>query len=169
MENKKKRVFLRIFNLFDLALIAIALVVLAVILLTRDNSSGQLTGQVQRTVSVRYTVELSEIENGAAANIKAGAPVVDAIKKYSIGTVESVQISPTRASVPDEGSDIVRYAQVPGQETATVVITAKAVETDADIIIDGGYLVKVGLPASVRIPGLRATGFIVDVERSDAQ
>lgn len=169
MENKKKKGILRIFNLFDLILIAVAAALAAVLLVSLGDKSSGITGPVQTQTQIRYTVELTGIENGAASLIKAGDPVVDKIKKYSMGTVESVEVTPTVRSVPDETSGVIKTSLVPGQETATVVITATASETDRDITVDGGYIIKVGLPVSVRIPGLSASGFILDVERGDAQ
>ena len=169
-ENKKKKGLPRIFNLFDLALIVIAVLIGAVLFLSRDTgTSGAITGESQTRIQVRYTIELTAIENGAASRIKPGAPVVDKIKKYSMGTVESVTVAPTVKDVPDETRDVVASAVVPGQETATVVITAEAAETAADIIVDGGYVIKVGLPVNVRIPGLNAQGYIIGIERGDAQ
>ncbi len=169
-ENKKKKGLRGIFNLFDLALIIIALLIGAVLFLSRDrDTSGALTGENQTRIQVRYTIELTGIQNGAASRIKPGAPVVDKIKKYSMGTVESVTVAPTVKEVSDETRDVLAAVEVPGQETATVVITAQAAETDTDIIVDGGYTIKVGLPVNVRIPGLNAQGYIVDIERGDVQ
>ncbi len=169
-ENKKKKGLPRIFNLFDLALILLAILIGAALFLSRDkNTSGALTGENQTRIQVRYTIELTGIQNGAAARIKPGAPVVDKIKKYSLGTVESVTVAPTVRDVNDETRDVVASAPVPGQETATVVITAEAAETETDIIVDGGYVIKVGLPVNARIPGLNAQGYIIGIERGEAQ
>lgn len=170
MESKNKKGIFKILNLFDLALIAIAALLAAVLLLNRGgDTSGAITGESQTRVRVRYTVELTGIRNGAASTIKAGMPVVDKIKKYSMGTVESVEISPTVRTVTDESRNVRVSVPVPGQETATVVITTEAVETDKDITVDGGYIIKVGLPVNVRIPGLSAQGYIMNIERGDAQ
>ena len=170
MENKKKKNILGIFNLFDIILIIIAIALAAAIaLLSRDNSSGALVGKPQTQTEVRYTVELKEIENDAAESIKVGDKVIDRIKKYSIGTVESVEIVPARRSVPDEGSNVKRFTEVPNLKSAIVTIVAPATETDKDITVDGGYVIKTGMEVNARMPGFNAVGYIIDVERSEAK
>lgn len=167
-ENKKKGIR-GLFNLFDLALIILAAALAALLIFGGGGDGGGIAAPGGAQTAVRYTLELTGLENGSASLIKPGDPVVDRIKKYSIGTAESVEITPTVKSVTDEASGKVVRTEVPGQETALVTVTAMADETDRDITVDGGFIVKVGTSVNVKTPGVSAAGFIVAVERGDGQ
>lgn len=164
MEKGNKRGIWRIVNVFDLVLIGIAVLTLAVLVIVRTGG-GDDTGPVSTSQKIRYTVEVSGISFGAADNVKPGDEMVDRIKKYDMGTVESVTVEPYMKSVPDFDSGEVVLAEVPDQQTAYIVVVANATVSDTAILVDGGYSVKVGLAVNVKVPGLAGTGHIVAVER----
>jgi hypothetical protein len=54
---------------------------------------------------------------------------------------------------------------MPGYQNAIVVLEAECAETDTQITVGGGYLIRGGLSIKVRGPGYAATGSILSVER----
>ncbi len=164
-ENKRGR---SIINVFDIVLIALAVVLAAVYLISRGSApASSPTQPAAGTVSVSYTVEITELDELYAGDVKAGEPIVDRIKKYNIGTVESVETEPAMRNVDNRAEGTVERAPVPGCVTLYVNVTAQGVVSGSSIVIDGGYELKVGLPCSFKTPGFSGAGAIVRVGRID--
>lgn len=163
MENKKKR---SIFNLFDIVVILIA-AVLAVILLAPRKAPAPAGDDTAAGGKVRYTIELSEMRNGTEQLIQPGDTLVDKIKKYDMGTVESVEIRPAIR----QGEDLVDgrrvESELSSQKTAIVTVVADCTETDTGITVAGGFEVLVGVPVYAKGPGYYSAGYIIGIERND--
>ncbi|MCD7902587.1 MAG: DUF4330 domain-containing protein [Oscillospiraceae bacterium] len=163
--NKPRR---SIFNLFDIVVIAI-IVVLALALCLSRSSGGSASGDTASgSRTVRYMVEFTGIQNGAAALMQPGDELVDKIKKYDIGTVVSVEIDNTRKLTQDYTNGGMVDSALETQQTATAVIEAECTETDADILVSGGYAIKVGTSVSAKGPGYQYSGTIIGIERDAA-
>lgn len=150
------------FNVFDLVLLAAAAVIAAVLLAAPLFKGDEM-------VTVRFTVETSGYENGDEKLIKVGDKAMDSIKKYDMGVIKSVSCEPTVRQVIDYDSARVLNAEVPGQMTALVVFEAKAKVTDMAIAVDGGLELRVGDTVSVKTPGISFSGYVVEIERGEAQ
>lgn len=154
---------LGIFNLFDIIVIAVAVALAAVLLLTRSGGVEQVVAQ---TTTVHYTIELTSMANGSAGLIAPGDPLVDKVKKYNIGTVTDVEVTDTETLTNDLENGEVKLTTSPGLQTATVEVEVQAAETSSQLTADGGFVLRVGQSVSVRGPGYWGTGYIVAVERS---
>lgn len=155
----KKRTFnwRNLFNLFDVIVLLVA-VVLGITLLLFTN------GNNQSTATVRYTVEFTNMQNGTASLIQEGDELEDRIRKYDLGKVLSVEVSPTIIYVADTVNG--GYYEVASTtfETAMVVLEAPVTETEQDILVSGGYNIKIGTSVSAKGPGYSCYGTVLAIE-----
>lgn len=166
-ENKKGR---SIINLFDIVLIVIALVLGAALFLSSRGSAGEqdtpsLSGN--RT-PVRYSIELSSVEQNVVDLFKEGDPLVDREKKYNIGTIESVEVSPGRRLVNDYENNRQIYVEEPGRYLLTVTVITEGVIDERNITLDGGYILRIGKTVYGKLPGGVFQGTVVAIEREEA-
>lgn len=162
-ENKKGR---SIINVFDIVLIALAAVLAVVYLTTRGSApAASPVETAPSTKTVTYTVEVTELDESYADAVKAGDQIVDRIKKYNIGTVESVEVSESLRNVRIAKDGTVERVPVPGCVTLHINVTAQAAVSDRTITVDGGYELKVGLMCSFKTPGFYGSGAIIKVGR----
>lgn len=157
--KEAKRPILRFFNLFDIVAILVILALALVLVLA--NRAG--TEASAKDGSVTFTLEFTGMQNGSEQMIAPGDRLTDKIKKYSIGTVDAVEITDT--PLPDDPK---RANEDPGK-TAYVTVTAPCTETETEISVGGGFLVRVGLPVSVRGPGYFGSGYIVGIQRGEGE
>jgi len=152
-------------NLFDTVIILLAVIVAAVLLWNRlaPKSDGGAVAPTQQTIE--YTIRLRGAMEGTGALVQPGDVLEDAIKNYSIGTVVSVTIGPAKTAAIDEANRVLRQAETPEREDIDIVITARATENEAQILVDGGFEVRVGEPAWVRGPGYLGSGTIINIAR----
>lgn len=165
-ERKQRR---SIFNLFDLVLIVIAVILGIVLYLgaRRDEDPAGTAGLTGDRVNVRYTVEIQEVEAFVTDMLKEGEPLVDREKKYNLGTIESVEVGPAVRAVVDYETETHRFTEVPGRFRALVTVTTEGVADERSITVDGGFVVRIGKTVYVKIPGGVFTGTIVAIERVD--
>lgn len=119
----------------------------------------------QDTVIRSYTLELAELTPEAAALIEVGAPVVDNIKNYPIGTVVQVELAPSTICVLNEEAMMYHFTEVPNKVTATVTVEVETVETERDLTTVSGYNLRVGTLVSCSIRELTASGYILYLDR----
>lgn len=158
MAKESKFKFRDLFNLFDIVVLIIALL-LAVILVVFSRGAGK------EQTTVIYTVEFTNMQNGTAGLIQPGDSLVDRVKKFDLGKVLSVEVGPTYTQIPnqiDGGSK-----EVPSErlQTATVVIEAPATETEQDFLVSGGFLIKIGTSVSAKGPGYSCYGTVLAIEK----
>jgi len=161
-DRKKRRWRL---NLFDVAFILCVIVIAVVIVVSSGALGGSslLSSGSQETVV--YTIELQSMVGDGMKYIKAGDALVDRVEKRPIGTVVSVKLEQSKASMKDETGER-HLVDVPGRTTAIVTVTADATVTESSISV-GGFIVRVGTWLSVNGPLYAGTGFVVDIERDD--
>lgn len=164
MEKKKHSIF----NVFDIVVILIAVALAAVLFFTRSSGSSTSDDAADtKSGTVTYTVELTGMVNGSAELVSVGDELVDKVKKYDVGTVKAVEVSNTVRQVQDLVNGGTVESEMSTQQTATVTVEAPCTETEADILVAGGYPIKVGLQVSLKGPGYYGTGYIVGVERGE--
>ncbi len=165
--NKKGR---SVFNLFDIAVILVALVLLGVLYYAdrRAGAPGQEVPVIsdQKTV-IHYTVEVPSISENVADQFKAGDTFIDLAKKYILGTVESVEILPSQKLVTDFENKVQYRAEEPGLYTVHFTVTSEAAIEERNIIVDGGYVIRIGTEVEGKVPGCVFRGYVIAVERVD--
>ena len=154
-----------IFNLFDIIVIVIIVALAILLFFIREERTAQ---ESTSAGTVTYTLELVGMQNGAADLIGEGDQLVDKVKKYNIGTVVSVEVMPTYRQVYDYVNGGLVESLVDDQQTAIIVVEAECTESSSQITVDGGYVIRAGLTASVRGPGYWGTGYIMSVDRGEA-
>lgn len=169
MEEKNKTFKWKL-NLFDLLVLAIALVaVVAVVFLRyqqqRQQQLAQANAAQSGAVTVRYTIELTEMPLQAAQLIQPGDALTERTRKESLGTVESVKVALSQNQVKDQNTGNYYFSEIPGRYTATIVVTSPAVEGDKAIVTDGNMEIRAGTNIRVYGPGYYGAGYIISVDR----
>ncbi len=163
-ENKKGR---GVINLFDIVLLLAALA-LGVLLYIGSRDEPVTVETKHETVPILYTVEFQRTEESFPGYIHVGDPVVDRIKKYNVGVVESVEYEPYTRLVPDYESSTMVLSEEPGRVTVRVTIRTEARITERDVIIDGGYVTRVGESVNLKFPETIGLGTTVVMEKVEA-
>lgn len=146
-----------LFNLFDIVVLLIAVLMgVILVLFSRGTKSADIT--------VRYTVEFTEMQNGTANLIKVGDKLVDRVKQLDLGEVISVEVEDTVHQVQDFEQGGIRETRSATRQTAIAVIEAPAAETERDFLVSGGFLIKIGIGVSAKGPGYAAYGNILAIE-----
>lgn len=157
MEKKRRRP-----NWIDIALIVlIAAVALAAFLISRGEEQSVTIETVKRS----YTIELSGLDPYAVDCVNVGDSVTDKVRNIPIGTVTAVETVPYTSAVTDKENLVIRQVEVPDKINLIVTVEADTTETSQQIATSSGYPIKVGSSVSCTVGTLRATGFIIEVER----
>lgn len=167
MANEKSAGKRKWFNLFDIIVIAIALIAVIVLFFWQSGSDDPVISD-GKSGTVTYTIELSGLRHGAEELITEGDAVVDNIKNYSLGTVVSCTVEPYIQWQTDLTTGEQKPQIDPTKNTAYVVITAPCMESDSAITVGGGYDIRVGLGINVSGPDWYGSGTVVSIERGDA-
>lgn len=147
-----------LFNLFDIVVLAIA-VLLGVILVLFSRGAGK------ESTTVIYTVEFTNMQNGTAGLIQPGDSLVDRVKKFDLGKVLSVEVGPTYNQLTNTLEGGTKEAASQTLQTATVVLEAPATETEQDFLVSGGFLIKIGTSVSAKGPGYSCYGTVLAIEK----
>lgn len=165
MENKKK-----IFNFFDIVIIAIVIVLAALFLLWK---SGMLNRGVQvdnaKSAAVQYTIKLDKLDSDTVSKMKAGDSLTDTIKNKYMGTVVSVETEPYTLVVLNEKTGEYVQAQYGDYLSAVIVVEVPCSISDKDITAESGFAISGQSEVSVSGPGYFGSGHIISIERGDVQ
>jgi len=153
-------------NLFDVIFLIIALAAAAVIIIYSLDLGGSIIGGGSRETVV-YTMEFREMLPEAAELIKPGDTLIDKVERRPLGTVLSVELTPSLLSQKDWVTGNLVVSEYPGRTTAIVVISSQASVTDRRITLDGGFIVRVGKWATANGPLYNGSGFVLHIERDD--
>lgn len=161
--EKKFRIKL---NLFDGIVLAVALCAALVLgYLTLKPAPAPAEGEAPAVSTVRYTVRFQRMLEGTAQLVQPGDVLTDNIKNYNIGTVESVEIVPSRVEAADlEGRRIVQ-TEIEGLEDAIVTVVAQGTMGSNSLILDGGFTLRANTTAYIRGQGYMASGPVIHIER----
>lgn len=165
MSEKKEGKFRLRLNLFDLIVLLVALGIGGMLLWNRLAPQQQGGAIAPSQVSIQYTICLRNTLTGTGDLVESGDALVDAVKNYKLGNVVSSSVGPALSSTLDEESQTMYMAEIPGREDIEIVIEAIATENDAQLLVDGGYEVRVGEQIFVRGPGYLGSGYIIAIER----
>lgn len=162
-ETKKKRRF----NVVDALIILIILVILAgggLFLWTRRTSSAE------NTFDVEYVVEFRTVRDELTTGFAEGVKLVDSVKKYQLGEVIAVNITPAKFTGTDLVSGDLVYTDYPEHSNVALTVRATAsLGSDGMYIIDGGYRISVGTTMYVRSPGYVGTGYCTRFKKAEVR
>lgn len=152
-------------NLFDAIILILALVVGGVLAWLALRPAAQETADPAVTSTVRYTVRFQRWAEGSSSLIEAGDKLTDNIKNYAMGTVVSCEAVPAVTQVLDQEERRYVDAPIEGYEDILVTVESPCTESDAGILLDGGYALRVGVTTYIKGEGYMASGPVVAVER----
>ena len=153
-------------NLFDIIVICILIAAGIVFLMVSRASRGTgLTVSSGTSTTVRYMIELSNMTESTTKLIQEGDIIYDRVEKRTLGKVASFVIEPFKQSTRNYNTGDTEMLEKPGRYTAFLILETAAQETDSSIIVDGGFLVRSGLPVSANGPRYAGIGYIISVER----
>lgn len=158
------------FNLFDLAVVLLALIiaVVAVIYVRGKNPSGDADdpGSQSTAQTVRYTLEIEQAYEEVAEMAQVGDKLYERTKKQYLGTVESLEILPTTVLTRDNINGEIIYVDVPERKNIKMQVVAQGVKTKESITLDSGIEIRAGDNFRVCGPGYYGAGYATHVERS---
>jgi len=163
--NESKTIRRR-FNIFDAAILALVLAVIAGAMLLRDRSTG---GPAAReTGPIRFTVELTKAPAGIAEQMTVGKDVFRSTDGAYIGKVAEVRCVPHEANEysPAAGT-FVRY---PYQESYDVYLTVEGqgYTTARDVVV-GDVAPKTCGEMAVKGKGFARLGYVVNIDLMDTE
>ena len=153
-------------NLFDSIVLVVGLIAVAVLgyFTLKPAATPETSSNVQ---TVRYTICFEGAIKGTGEQVKPGHALVDSIKNYAIGTVESVETRVARVKTFDAEKQEFVYVEVEDQEDVYITITAPATIGDNAVILDGAYNLRTNAIIYVRGQGYVGYGPVVSIERGD--
>lgn len=163
MEQNNHKFRLRL-NLFDCAVILIALVAAGFLLWNRFKPTPAAIPDSER---VRYTICLQKVIAGVGDRVEAGDQLVDAVKNFSLGSVVSVEVRPATDSIIDEGQRRYVTTEIPGYEDLLIQVESTATITEEKVLVGSGYAIHVGEDIYVRGPGYLGSGEVYAIERGN--
>lgn len=169
MKKGNKKGFWAIFNLFDLGLIAVAVILAAVLVISGRQTAAEVVEEDAggEKTQVRYTVELSSLNEDFSDIIKPGDTVIERSKRYSLGTVEDVQVSETTRNVFDYANEVYIKAPVEGYVNLRVTISGSAVIKDDAIYLDDAELLRVGRSVNMLLGKVASAATVMEIERGE--
>lgn len=160
MEKKKRKI-----NIFDIAVIVLALAAAAAwYMISRAPSAD--TPEIGDEVT--YIVELTEMDEGVGEQLSVGDELIGGMENYDIGEISDITVQPQTIAVADYENGVYTFEEVPGQERIVLEITAKATESDSEILLDGGYVLKAWSTVSITGPGYKVSGTVMQIVRGEA-
>ena len=166
--NAKKGTSGKLLTKFDIVIIAVVVILAALFLFWKGSQSGsEASSNVYKTV--RYSIELTELNENAVSLIKSGDELFESVKNTSIGNVVSCEISNTKKWYDNLETGGRTWTET-DKKTALITLEAACTVSDSTIATQSGaYTIKIGQKIGVSGPGYNGTGFIVAIERGEAQ
>lgn len=159
MSEGKRKIRINGMDVVILAVIAAAVVLLLYVFVW---SAGQETTETQY-VDLVYVVEVTSLDGQFQNGIQAGQPVLDAVKRGSMGTVQGTpQVIPMKVAEYDNESGQEVYNEVPGKYRMLVTIEARAAVSEQEYTV-GGQSIYVGSKMSLVFPNMKCDGYCVDL------
>lgn len=169
--EKDKKSGRRLINAFDIGLILIALI-LGAVLIIKGRGSGSVPSIIDTSPDpepIRYTLELLEAEDRLLDSFKVGDPIFDRATKYELGTVEDVEAVPYKRPVIDYENHRYVMAEVPDRYTVRITVASQALIESGSVIINGGYVLRVGTSISIKLPGIALYPTVVAIEKVEKE
>lgn len=153
-------------NLFDGIVLVLGLIAVAVLgyFTLKPAATPETNSAVQ---TFRYTVCLEAALEGTGNFVTVGDAVYDSIKNSKIGTVESVEVGPSRSKAMDEENKTITFPETEGLENVYITVVCNGTLGDNAVVLDGGYSLRVNAVAYIRGEGYFGYGPVVSIERGE--
>jgi len=152
-------------NLFDAIVILVAVAAAALLLWRQARPDTAAAGPAAR--NIQYTIRLQRVVESLPPAVAPGDRLEDSVKNYELGSVVSSTSMPATRSILNEGAARYVTAQIPGFYDVDIVVEAPAVISDEQVLLDGGYALRVGEAVYVRGPGYLGSGIVYAIERGE--
>lgn len=152
-------------NFFDIIIIVLVIALAGAFVVYKNHKAS--SGAAAKK-EITYTVEITDLEKNTEGMIKKGDTLVDKVKKYNIGTVESSKFYPYEKSSIDQETNEYKMSEVPDRYSAAITVKVECEDNGASYVADGGFPVRVGHEVSLLGPGYSGSGYIIGIEREDA-
>ena len=156
------------FNIIDFLLIVVILLITASIVYLFLPSSWVKNITADKTVQIRYVVEVKCVDEQYKDNITASQLVQDSVSKSEIGYVEAVEDNPYEElkynleQETDNGIGIL--SQIDGKYDLTITITADAHYKAGEGYTINGTRIAVGEKLYTKFPNYSCEAFCIAVE-----
>ncbi|MBP3294508.1 MAG: DUF4330 domain-containing protein [Clostridia bacterium] len=151
------------FNAIDaLIILVIAAAVFVLLYVFVFSGRGTQTAAEVTTTTIRYVVELQNMDEHLQDAGKKGQLVEDAVERKKIGTVSGIQAVPFEKITFDYVNGRETTSSVEGKVTLKITIEAQAVETDRAFTVDGCEI-RVGQQYSLILPDLYGYGYCTEL------
>ena len=167
IQQKKKRSRKK-FNLIDFLLIVVVLLITASLVYLFLPSSLVKNITADKTVQIRYVVEIKGVDGQYINNIEAAQLVQDSVSKGEIGYVEAVENNPyseLRYDLQQEtDSGIGVLSPIEGKSDLRITITADAHYEDGEGYAVNGTRIAVGEKIYAKFPNYACEAYCIGVE-----
>lgn len=157
-EKKKGR-----FNVIDVLVIVILLLVAFVTAWILD-PIGLFPNDTQRDMSIRYTVEMSEIDDELAELIATGDGVTDQVSGKRIGTVALVERTQAYVWEYSEAEGTMVKKSISGKSDLIITIESECVYEYGKGYSVNGVQIAYGTPISLRSQSFSGSGYCVSFD-----
>lgn len=164
MEQNRPGFRLRL-NLFDAIVILIALAAAAFLLWQRLRPAAP--DAAPAAAQIEYTIYLRQTLPGTGERVRPGDALVDAVKNIDLGEVSAVRTAPAVRSIINEAEECYTTAGIPGYEDIYITVRASGSVSESQVLVGGGYAVRVNEAVFVRGPGYLGSGEIYSIERGE--
>ena len=168
MENieKEKHMKLKI-NFFDLVIIIVVVALAAAYAVHRIGGGSAVSTSSSETRELTYVLEITDLDESTESLIHKGDSLIDKVKKYEIGTVDSVKVYPYQRLTEDKDQGRYFYTEETDRCSAALTVKVKCVDDGDTLTADSGFEIRVGQSVSLVGPGYSGAGYIIGIERGD--
>lgn len=149
-------------NAFDIVIIVLLLAVAGAVIYFGVTGGGALF-QKNDTVEILYTVRVREIPNDVVLTLDKGDTVIDSVKLYEVGNIESYTTEPSPFYGQNEEEKSTVLGTYPDVKDVYVTVRAEATKSEEKYDVNG-MRVAVGTAIYLRTPHFAGYGFCSSVE-----
>ena len=152
------------FNIIDLLLIVLALLIIATLVYVLLPSSAIRKLTADKKTNITYTIEITGIDEKYIDKIKEGDVVIDSVSKNTLGKVVSIDNpTPYKELRYNEGDAIGVLSPVEGKYNVIVTISATAEYQQGKGYTVNGTRIAVGEKIYARFPDYTCEGYSIHV------
>ena len=148
-------------------MLVLAVVVAGLLLWNHFKPAPDAESETNPAATVTYTVRFNKWREGTSDMVQPGDDLADNVKNFNMGTVVSVESVPAVSSTLDAKDRRYVQAEIPGYEDVLVTVKSPCTLSGEDIVLDGGYVLKVGTLTYVRGVGYMGSGPVISIDREE--
>ncbi len=162
--NKLKKLKI---NFFDIVIIIVVIALAGAYAVHRAGGGSAVGTSTVETKNVVYQLEITNLDKNTESLIKKGDSVMDKVKKYEIGTVQSMEFYPNKRLAEDKTNGRLIYTVEPERYSALLTIEVVCKDDGETLTSESGFEIRVGQGVSLVGPGYSGAGYITSIERDD--